>query len=525
MSVASATDFSEGPELFDQEKYWSQVSTAVEPDPKTIDEEFRKPLKDRISGPINITGKYAYYRLDDVDVRIPADAFRQYEVDQWTQAKKEAEGKQWRWSLIAIGSAAFAAIGGGLAWAGFLGTEVAQSPLALAIVVAGVVVVVVSAVFITAAGTAITKAAEQINKWGGAPLMKIGQARNSAHEQGFPYIYTNSLKLGREPSYTALFHPKQVEHEYKKYFKSFCKTMLAESCSSCKVTWMKDFLTSNPLSSRMMKYGLGEVPQRMTQVVADYDRLGAFLADIQKSYSDLKARETDMAKERIEIYNHERTTKLQPLVDARNDAIAVAKANRDRVFEQHPLETSSQNREARRNFEGLKKASDEDYAARAAPINKKYDSMIQASEKDRDARLQKLDDQNFHQLTNNYNAARELLIRADQAWKGQTYQPVSFQQYFPWQSAPAQPFYYPFQPQPAVYRPEQKAQRHRPDYQQQPPVPPMYQQPTTPIYPQMNTGYVVQQPVYPQPSAPPYQHAGYLPRDPMNPHYEVPQAG
>jgi hypothetical protein len=510
MSVTSATDFSEGPELFEQEKYRSQVSIAVEPDPNTIDQEFRKPLKDRISGPISTAGNYVNYRLDDIDVRVPSDAFRQHEVNQWAQAKKEAEGRRWTWSAAAIGSAVFAIVGG-FACVEFFGRGVPRDSLTSVFLVAGVVCALALAVFIsvvTAAGAAVKKAAEQINKWDEDPVMKIGKERNYAHDQGFPYIYANNLKLGREPSCTARFHPKQVEHEYKKYFKSFCEKMLAESCSACKVTWMENFSISNPLSSQLMKYGLGEVPERMRQVIADYDRLGSFLADIRKSYGDLKTREREIAKERIEIYNRERTTKLQPHVDARNTAIAAAKASRDKVFEKHPLETSHQNREARKNFEGIKKAFEDDYAGRAAPINKKYDGMIQDTEKDRDARIQKLDDQKFHQLTNNYNAAHDLLIRADQAWKGQTYQPVNFQQYFPWQPAPAQPvYYYPTQqPQPVVY------------YQQQPPIPPMYQQqvpvqytgyqqPAAPIYPQMNTGYVVQQPVYPQPSAPFYKQA------------------
>src|SRR3569832_1215964 len=114
MSVTSSSVFFVGSVLFDQEKYWSLVSASIEPNPETIDEEFKKPLKDRISGPIHTTGRYAHYHLDDVDVRVPSDAFRQYQVDQWAQAKKAAEDSRWRWSAVAISALLVDAIGLGL---------------------------------------------------------------------------------------------------------------------------------------------------------------------------------------------------------------------------------------------------------------------------------------------------------------------------------------------------------------------------------------------------------------------------
>ena len=481
MSGIAATDFTEGAEIFDQEKYWSQVSISIEPDAHFIDTEFKRPLSERIAGPSNVNGIYAEYRVDDVVVRTTSDAFRRHEVNQWNQAKKEAEDKKWAWSATAIGTGLVGAIGA-IGMAEVLGTGmIAVSPYLLGI---GLVAAAVAGIFVISTHAQIGKATDQINQWSASPVMKIAQERNYAHEQGFPYIYSHNLKLGRDPSYTGRLHPKQVEHEYKKYFEAFCKKLLGESCNSCKVSWMNSFLNYNPLSSSLMLYGLGEIPDRLRNVIADYDRLASFVKDIRNSYGDLKTRERELAKERIDNFNRERAMKLQPLVDERDTQLAAAKTIRDEVFDKHPLPTSREHRDAQRTYELTKKTLEENYTLRAAPINKSFDSKIKAAEIDRDGRIQKLSDQKDHQITNNYNAARDLLIRAEQAWKGQQYQPVNFQQYFPWQAPAAQPVYY------AVHQPVAMAY-----YQAQTPAYPQ----AAPIYPNMNPGYQAQ----PQPSAPP----------------------
>ncbi len=452
MSV-SATDFHEGAELFDQEKYRSQVSTSIEPNSQMIEADFKRPLTERISGPINIPGKYADYRLDDVIVRVPSDAFRRHQAEQWNRAKKQEEEKQWVWTATAI-ITALAAIAGGLARGGALGTEAANSPLSPVVVVVGSVAAFVSLIFTASANAAAAKAAQQINKWNGSPLMTIGKERNDAFDQGFLYIYSRDLKLGRDFSYTGRFHPKLVEHEYKKYFEAFCKKLLGESCSSCKVAWIDSFLESNPLSLSLMTYGLGEIPERMRQVIDDYARLASFLKEIKQSYRDLKSRERETAQERIKGHNSERALKLKPFTDRHDAEVATAKDNRDRIFQQYPLETQMQHRDAQKNYEAIKKVLDENYSLRADPINKIYDGKVQEVEKDRESHIQKLENQKYHQLVNNYNAARDLLIRAQQAWKGQQYQPVNLTQYFPLQVPQAQPvYYYPPQMSPGYQQP------------------------------------------------------------------------
>ncbi len=490
MSVHSATDsFTDGADLFDQEKYWSTVSTSIEPDPIAMETEFNKPLSERII--LMPSGRHStqeQYRLDDLIVRVPSAAFRQHQINQWQAQKTEADKTHWAWSATAIVSGLTAAAGAiGLAMdktqvASVLGSAVVALPV---LVGAGVITALVSLFFISSASTASDKANEQMSKWGADPVVKIGRERDHAHRQGFPYIYAHNLKLGSQPSYTGRFHPKQVEHEYKMYFEAFCRKLLDQSFNSSKVTWMENFRSANPLSSSMMIYGLGEVPNHLKPVIEDYTRFEAFLNDIRKSYEDLKSQVRATAKERTDGYIKDRNSQLQPYSQARDTAIATAKAERDRILERHPLETDRHNKEARVNYEAIKKALEDDYSLRATPIIRRFDVKIKEVENEKDERIKKLNDQQSQQLANNYKAAHELLVRADAAWKGKQYQAVNFQQYFPYQ-VPAQAAWYG-QPLPIVQ-----------------PTPVYYPQPQV-AYPQ----YGMQQAAYSQPSSPPVQQPVY----------------
>lgn len=468
MSGISATDsFTDGAELFDQEKYRSTVSTSFEPDPIQMERDFTRPLSHRIitihSGDREV---YADYRVDDVNVRCPSEPFRQHQLNRWSNAKTEAESKGWSWTVTAIGSCLASAIGG----VALLSGAVIASPVAIAVVAATSLVFIASLFVIANAKSSASQADEQISKWSEHPAYKIGMERDEAHKQGFPYIYARNLKLGAEPSTIGRFHPKQVEHEYKKHFEAFCKQMLSQTFNTSQAAWVSAFRQANPLSRDWMVYGLGYIPEHMMPVIDDHARFESFLTDIEKSYETLKSEVSGAAKERIEAYNQNRNSQLQPLAEIRDRDIAAARAVRDKIFEKHPLPTSSHHQDAQANFAKLKKTLEENYALRANPINTKFNEKIKEVENQRDENLKRLDTQKGQQFANNYHAAHELLVRAKQAWDNKGYQPVNFQQYFPYQA-----------PQPAYgYQ-----------VQQQPAQPVYYQQPQ-PVYPQGNPGYGVQ---------------------------------
>jgi len=455
MGISSATEtFTDSAELFDQEKYQSTVRTYQEPDLERIEETFQRPLSERIVRPVT-KNVYGEYRLDDVIVRCPSDAFREHQVQEWNTLKKEADDKSRTWAYLGIGGVGVG-IGGALATASgyFFGPYIAAF---------GAGTATTSGVLAAMEHSSANKAENEINKWDTDPVMKVGQARNEAHNQGFPYIYANRLKLGEGPSKTALFHPLQVEYEYKKYFTAFCRKLL-EQYNPALNFWMNQFRSCNPVSSAYMTYGLGHIPEHMKLVLEDYTRLESILNDIAATYEKLKDDVRKTARERVDTLIKTRNEQLQQFAKDRDAGIAAAEINRDRVL-RDPQTSDTRRKEARATFDGIKVALQDLYNRSAAPINKKYEMKIKEIEKGRDGQINKLDDQKSSQLGNNYRAARELLERAKHAWNNKGYQPVNFQHYFPYQAA--QPVW--VEQQPAYYQPTVYPQQ--PAYPIQPQVP------------------------------------------------------
>lgn len=460
MSGISATDsFTDGAELFDQEKYRSTVSTSLEPDPIQMEKDFTRPLNQRIIA-IHSSDRevYADYRVDDVHVHCTSDAFRAHQQNQWNNVKTDAESKGWSWTVTAFASGIVAVIG-----AGALGFGVTAATTAAVSAVAILALVCVSSLFVIAnANSAAKQAEEQITKWSEHPAYKIGKERDEAHQKGFPYIYHNNLKLVEASSKTGRFHPTQVEHEYKKHFDTFCRKMLGQTFNTSQSDWVTTFRQSNPLSRDWMIYGLGDVPDHMKPVIDDHARFESFLNDIDKSYETLKSEIRATAKEKIEGYNQSKNGQLQPLAEIRDRDIAAARAVRDKVLEKYPLPTSKHHQDAQASYSKMKKTIEENYALKANPIHKRFDDKVKEVESQCDENLKRLDTQKGQQFANNYHAAHELLVRAKQAWDNKGYQPVNFHQYFPYQA-----------PQPAY------------GYQVQ-------QQPAQPVYAQGNPGYGAQ---------------------------------
>jgi len=465
MSGISATDsFTDGAELFDQEKYRSTVSTSREPDPIQMEKDFTRPLNQRI---ITLHSSdrevFADYSVDDVHVHCTSDAYRAHQQNQWNNVKTDAESKGWNWTVTAIGSGLVTGIGG----VALLIGAAAASPVAVTVVAATALVFIVSLFVVANANSTAKQAGEQINKWNEHPAYKIGKERDEAHQKGFPYIYHNNLKLVEASSKTGRFHPTQVEHEYKKHFDTFCGKMLRQTFNTSQSDWVSTFRQSNPLSRDWMLYGLGDIPDHMKPVVDDHARFEAFLTDIDKSYETLKSELRETAKEKIEGYNLNRNAQLQPLAEIRDRDIAAARAARDKVTEKHPF-PSKHFQDAQAAYAKTRKTLEENYALKADPINKRFDEKISEAKDQLAKSIAKLDAQKGQQFANNYHAAHELLVRAKQAWDNKGYQPVNFQQYFPYQA-----------PQPAY------------GYQvQQQPAQPVYHQ--QPAYPQGNPGYGMQ---------------------------------
>jgi|GEM_PF-1647593 len=500
MDVTSATEtFTEYAELFDQEKYKSTVEISLKPDPIQMENDFQKPLSQRII-PMSSPTKsiYEQYRLDDVVITCPAKVFRTYQQQQWDGVKKEwnvikkeAEGKRWNRTVTAITAVVIGIAGGVLASmdkatvVGILGEAIANSPFAPVLLIAGLVVTVAAIVFVARADSTINEASEQIdkanqqiNKWGDDPVMKICHARDSAYNQGFPYIYHHKLKLGQGPSKTALFHPLLVEYAYKKYFNGFCNSIIGELNPAKRVEQFRNYY--NPISVGLMTYGLGHIPEHMKPVIEDCRHLLSWLNDIDSFYDSRMSEARARAKEAIAQYTKTKNEFLQPLIKHRDHGIAMAEKKRTKVADN--LESTPQQRQAAEElFNAEKRACDATYGNDASTIIKKYNDKIKDAEKELATTLKRLEEQKSNQLISNEHAVRELVVRAKEAWDNEHYRPINFQHYFPGQPNLAgppvwiqqQPGYYQ---QPAAYQqqpvtPQQPARHVAPPPPPAPPIP------------------------------------------------------
>jgi hypothetical protein len=357
MSVTSATEsFTDGAELFEQDKYGSTVEIDLEPDldnPHQMEYPFNRPLSQRIVPIPSNTPNVDLTRLDDVLVLCPSKAFRNYQKHQWNNVKKEAEEKKTSWSYTAIGTGIFASISAFLTIsekkdvAGYVGAAIANS--APILLLTGAIFTVASVIFIARASSSISQANDQISKWDVDPLLKICKERDEAHNEGFPHIYARRLKLEQGPSYRGRLHPNHVEYEYKKYVKAFCERLLDKSTNE-PTAWMKIFIYSNPFSFPAMTYGLGDIPDHMKPVVEDFTRFESFLSDITSSYDRMKSDVRATAKERIDQLTKTRDELALPFATFRDAGIKAAKKSRDDILDNMPSRFHERT-EARRDYE------------------------------------------------------------------------------------------------------------------------------------------------------------------------------
>ncbi|HEX4839515.1 MAG TPA: hypothetical protein VFU89_03630 [Rhabdochlamydiaceae bacterium] len=527
MDVTSATEtFTERAELFDQDKYKSMVEISLRHDPIQMENNFQRPLSQRITLLSSPTKSiYEKYQLDDVVITCPAKVFRTYQQQQWGGVKEEWNGlgkkaadKSWYGVTAALTAMATAVVGGVLT-AMDEAVPIAKVVKSLAgawfaptLLIAGLVAAVAAIIFvamkngaINEANEQIDKANQQINKWGDDPVMKIGHARDYAYNQGFPHIYRNNLKLGQGPSKTGLFHPLLVEYAYKKYFNSFCSDLIGELNPAKRVNQFRDY-DYNPISVGQMTYGLEHIPEYMLPVIEDCKRLLSWLKDIASSYDRLMSNVRTTTREQIAAYTTTKHELLQPIAKRRDHGIAVAEKERTKVTSK--LESTLQQRQdAEKVFDAVKEACDATYEKEASPIIKKYNSKIKDAEKELATTLKRLEEQKSNQLISNDHAVRELVVHAKEAWDNKHYRPINFQHYFPGQPNPAgQPVWTQQQPgyyqQPAVYQ-QQPATPQQPARHVAPPPPPP---PTTPPSPKYSYGYPAHAPI------PHGQYFGYTTR-------------
>lgn len=227
------------------------ISLGEKPDPQQMEIAVKKNLEERVVADLT-TEKITRYHLDHcVNITSYTELFRQKMaqtcqevVKFWTNVRTVVS--------LASGAALLAAV---------------YVPMLGLLTLIGIVGFAYS-------HYRASKALQSIESWNTVPYQKPAQQRALAYTEPFLPFYRLQ---GTPLSLKDVLHPNEVEYLYKKYLTSFVEKLLQEKPSSDgeKKTWMANFLTLNPLSPGMMRYGWEKIPSAMEEISKDYGSLFA----------------------------------------------------------------------------------------------------------------------------------------------------------------------------------------------------------------------------------------------------------
>jgi hypothetical protein len=425
--------FSTPAEEQSQEKYQRSVTTVDGYD--HVHSEMEKKVhgleKDRVQPLSNGKGEFAEAIVDGcVKVKGVAESFTTYQAQEWQ--KKKAENEKGRERAIAGFSL-------GVAVSCIYALNTQKNGLGL---LAGAIAVIASIIWGMYNHYRATHAAKEADAWKNcSPAKETAQERTQAYENGFPYVYNHSLKIVQEGSKTGILHPLEVKAMYEKYFPQYCSNLLSTQARNDqeREIWMQKFHAMNPLASLHMHYGLDEIPSHLKDVSADFDRLSDLLKSLKGSFAELKKQLKQNTDKQLASYEDQRDTFIHPWTQRYNDNVAKAKKELDLNKAIYPNPNSDQRKKAEEVYSTLKKDYQTEYQNGLAPIHDYFDQQIKETKASYEASLKQLSEQQTLQLSNYFNVAHDLIAKAEAAWKGQPYQHVNFEQYFPWQFGQTKP--------------------------------------------------------------------------------------
>lgn len=355
----------------------------------------------------------ADYIVDNIiRVRAPSVAFRQTRIDHWEAAKTTLKNVTW------LGAASTLLSGAGI----FLA---ASNPVGLT---ACIVATTASLIFTCIGLSKISQANQQIDLWNTKPEQRVAELRSAAYKYGFSYVCEHKLKIEVQPSAKGVLHPTEVQYLYESYFPNFCSKLLNRNLDA-KSQWMLDFLHYNPLSSNLITYALGHIPQKLHYVSHDFAQLQTILSNIQTHFAGIKQEVRDSASKVIDAYNAKRSAALLPLILARDHYTATARAQLERDLK--GVTDPNERRSLKKICEAEEEKYELFYQLAAAPINIYFDNQIQQTRIQRDNSIREITINEQQNLAIYYPAARDLIQRAYNVWTQPTvvYVPVNFAQY------------------------------------------------------------------------------------------------
>ncbi|MGD0665859.1 MAG: hypothetical protein ABSA17_09090 [Rhabdochlamydiaceae bacterium] len=335
------------PESSTLEKYQSTVT--ADPGFKFSYEDMKvtteKSLSERVQWVRDDDEKrFSEWIIDsDVKVHAPSDRFRKLQAERWSMIKDDALKQEEEWGIL---------------------TKICK-------------------IFRERPSAA---AAKEVAAWNISPVEKVAKQRALAYLQGFSYVYQNNLKMDGKGH--GVLHPIEVQAMYEKYFPNFCAILLGETAfvPSERKNWLNTFFTVNPFSTKIMEYGLSQIPDQLKDLSEEFKRLSVIYNRSTMTGNDLMDAEI-ITREFIQSYKLEREGLLQHSLD--------------------PQKSDLINQAIDTRIDNAKK--------QLAAYKTWYDRVLKNDETSKEQVIKYGVD--YLKTKTVYFMARELLERADQVWK------------------------------------------------------------------------------------------------------------
>jgi hypothetical protein len=415
-TIASQDAYDRNEEILLHAPYYSLITR---PDPQfraTIEEMqegVKKPLEERV----RILGEKEGGKY----VEISVDSAIRYErySDLYQKLQSEIWGKEYdKWYDRGRYALAGAAVSGLLTFKNAIPTlNIApETPPLLGVtllLVAGVCAAVASYCF----GETLN-VKEPLKQWNNPPLNTLPEQRAEVYTSDKPYAHLLCPE--------GVLHPLEKQALHDRYTRAFCKQLLAQDVSDAEARagWKAQFYDHNPFEfeaslPESLRSATKDVQQLRSVTLHSQIKPGKTLQDdIQqmislfvtaKQHEKAKAVQWEMSK--FKIAQRDLLTKRAELL---KDPAVNSEAKRQKIEVECANQTLALRETLKKNIEALERS---------------YDEQIEAYQKTWEGHL-KLMNEEFEERY--YQAAKEILVHAEKAMNGGVYQPIDFNEYFPW---------------------------------------------------------------------------------------------
>lgn len=384
ISVASGFDATF--ERYDAEKYPSTFSL----DPQYVHHHDQMKERVRAAPEQRITwirdsedGIFSFHSVDaSVVVKTVSDAYRNYRI-QICQNKEKENQRLRNGYLLLTGMTSIL---------GLVGTTLNGMPY---VVVAGIVAAIFCGYQAAQNDAKVKETGKQAKLWGERSNLaqQIADDRKKVYEKGFPYVYSHDLKK------KGFLQPKEIEGLYKEYLSDFLQKLgTYEETKEGGLKWMHAFLSRNPLSMEMMKYGLGEVPADLKALAEAYEKYEASIKAIFAFYEQKVDEIQKKSNSWIASIEDERAKELAMHRQVLEMEIAKSKARRDEFVQLHHPQPCKECHTAEKVFQDEKKNQEASYEKSVGSLTQYLDKKAQAAQDDEKKQLRGLSDAEILQI-------------------------------------------------------------------------------------------------------------------------------